>query len=171
MVRAHLPLLRRSRGRIVNVTSGLGKAAVPYLGAYAAAQFAKEAMSDALRRELTPSGVRVSIVAPGAILTPIWNKVSEAGEQVLRDAPPAAADLYQESFKAFLAGNGQQVLASRTSPEDFARAVVRALTDARPRTRYWVGADARRMGRIAWLLPDFLMDRYFGGITASVRGS
>ncbi|MVO88710.1 SDR family NAD(P)-dependent oxidoreductase [Streptomyces sp. p1417] len=168
VVRAHLPLLRRSRGRIVNVTSGLGKAAVPYLGAYSTAQFAKEALSDALRRELGPSGVRVSVVAPGAILTPIWSKVSAAGEQVLRDAPAGVAERYRASFLAFMEGNGQQALASRTSPEDFARAVARALTDTRPRARYWVGADARRMGRLARLLPDALLDRRFGGITASV---
>ncbi|WP_079147644.1 SDR family oxidoreductase [Streptomyces thermolilacinus] len=171
MVRAHLPLLRRARGRIVNVTSGLGKAAVPFLGAYATAQFAKEAMSDALRRELAPGGVRVSIVAPGAILTPIWGKVSDAGERVLRDAPPAVAERYRAAFTAFMAGNGQQALASRTTPEDFARAVARALTDVRPRTRYWVGADARRMGRLARLLPDALLDRRFGGITATVGAS
>ncbi|MDT9682316.1 SDR family oxidoreductase [Streptomyces sp. TRM76323] len=168
MVRAHLPLLRQSRGRVVNVTSGLGKAAVPFLGAYSAAQFAKEALSDALRRELAPTGVRVSIVAPGAILTPIWNKVSEAGDRVLSDAPPAVAELYRSAFGAFMEGNGQQALASRTTPEDFVRAVVRALTDVRPRTRYWVGADARSMGRWARLLPDALLDRRFSGITASV---
>ncbi|GAA2242869.1 SDR family NAD(P)-dependent oxidoreductase [Streptomyces amakusaensis] len=169
MIRAHLPLLRRSRGRIVNITSGLGKTAVPYLGAYAAAQFAKEAMSDALRRELTPTGVRVSIVAPGAILTPMWDKVSEAGERLLRDAPAGVAELYRASFGAFMEGNGQQSTKSLTTPEDFARTVARALTDVRPRTRYWVGADARSAGRWARLLPDSLLDRRFSPITASVR--
>ncbi|MGV9314527.1 SDR family NAD(P)-dependent oxidoreductase [Streptomyces sp. NPDC003691] len=168
MIRAHLPLLRRERGRIVNVTSGLGKAAVPFLGAYSTAQFAKEALSDALRRELTPGGVGVSIVAPGAILTPIWNKVGAAGDQVLDQVPPAVADLYRTAFSGFMAGNGQGAMASRTTPEDFARTVVRALTDARPRARYWVGADARRMGRLARLLPDSLLDRHFSGITAAI---
>ncbi|WP_103531691.1 SDR family oxidoreductase [Streptomyces sp. SM11] len=168
MIRAHLPMLRRSNGRIVNVTSGLGKAAVPFLGAYSVAQFAKEALSDALRRELAPSGVRVSVVAPGAILTPIWTKVSQAGEQALDDAPPAVADLYRSALQAFLEGNAQQAMASRTTPEDFARTVVRALTDARPRARYWAGADARRMARLARLLPDHLLDRRFRAITALV---
>ncbi|QNP64232.1 SDR family oxidoreductase [Streptomyces genisteinicus] len=170
VIRAHLPLLRRARGRIVNVTSGLGKAAVPFLGAYSTAQFAKEALSDALRRELAPQGVPVSIVAPGAILTPIWSKVSEAGERALDGVPAAVAEPYRTAFRAFMEGNAQGAAASRTTPEDFARAVARALTDGRPRTRYWVGADARRMGRLARLLPDTLLDRQFAGITASVRG-
>jgi len=168
MIRAHLPMLRRSHGRIVNVTSGLGKAAVPFLGAYSAAQFAKEALSDALRRELGPSGVRVSVVAPGAILTPIWTKVSQAGERALGDVPPPVAGLYRSALQAFLEGNAQQAMASRTTPEDFARTVFRALTDARPRARYWAGADARRMARLARLLPDPLLDRRFRAITASV---
>ncbi|MFC8792640.1 SDR family oxidoreductase [Streptomyces cinereoruber] len=170
VVRAHLPLLRRSRGRIVNVTSGLGKAAVPFLGAYSAAQFAKEALNDALRRELAPQGVRVCVVAPGAILTPIWGKVSEAGERALDGVPAAVAEPYRAAFRAFMAGNAQQAAASRTTPEDFARAVARALTDARPRTRYWVGADARRMGRLARLLPDPLLDRRFSGIAGPPAG-
>ncbi|MFE7462399.1 SDR family oxidoreductase [Streptomyces sp. NPDC057554] len=168
MIRAHLPLLRRSNGRIVNVTSGLGKTAVPFLGAYSVAQFAKEALSDALRRELAPSGVRVSIVAPGAILTPIWSKVSQAGERALGDAPPAVADLYRSALQAFLEGNAQLAMASRTTPEDFARTVLRALTDVRPRARYWAGADARRAALLARLLPDPLLDRRFRGITALV---
>ncbi|MFG3350612.1 SDR family oxidoreductase [Streptomyces sp. NPDC048001] len=168
MIRAHLPLLRRSNGRIVNVTSGLGKAAVPFLGAYSAAQFAKEALSDALRRELGPTGVHVSVVAPGAILTPIWTKVSRAGEQALADAAPPVAGLYRSALQAFLEGNAQQAMASRTTPEDFARTVLRALTDARPRARYWAGADARRMARLARLLPDPLLDRRFRAVTALV---
>ena len=63
--------------------------ASPYLGAYAASQFAKEGLSDALRRELRPFGVAVSVVAPGAIQTPIWEKVSDVGHETL-DAVKAA---------------------------------------------------------------------------------
>ncbi|WP_223830372.1 SDR family oxidoreductase [Nocardiopsis quinghaiensis] len=164
MIRAHLPLLRRQRGRVVNVTSGLGKVAIPYLGAYAAAQFAKEAMSDALRREVAPSGVRVSVVQPGAVLTPIWGKVSDVGSRALRDAPPEVAALYRITFERFLEANAQQAANSGTTPEDFARAVARALTEESPRTRYRVGADSRLVNALARALPDRLLDRYFSGI-------
>ncbi|MEV2278070.1 SDR family oxidoreductase [Nocardiopsis sp. NPDC049922] len=164
MIRAHLPLLRRSRGRVVNVTSGLGRVAVPYMGAYSAAQFAKEAMSDALRREVAPSGVRVSVVQPGAIRTPIWDKVSNVGAEALRGAPPEVAALYRITFERFLEGNARQAARSRTTPEDFARAVARALTDANPRTRYRVGSDARLVNAMSRTLPDRLLDRYFAGI-------
>ncbi|MEU1901591.1 SDR family oxidoreductase [Nocardiopsis dassonvillei] len=164
MIRAHLPLLRRQRGRIVNVTSGLGRVAVPYMGAYSAAQFAKEAMSDALRREVASSGVRVSVVQPGAILTPIWGKVSDVGSRALRDAPPEVAALYRITFERFLEANARQAVDSDTTPEEFARAVARALTEGNPRTRYRVGADSRLVNAMSRVLPDRLLDRYFSGI-------
>lgn len=88
VTRAILPLLRRGgAARLVNVTSGLGSVAIPYLGAYSAAQFAKEGVSDALRRELAPMGIQVSVVSPGAIWTPIWGKIASEGERALADAP------------------------------------------------------------------------------------
>ncbi|MFD4258364.1 SDR family oxidoreductase [Streptomyces sp. NPDC058534] len=160
VVQAFLPQLRRSRGRIVNVTSGLGTVALPYLGAYAAAQYAKEAMSDVLRRELSGFGVSVSVVQPGAINTPIWGKVSEVAREALSHADSQVAALYRDNFTRFLAGNEQGAEESETTPGDMARAVARALIEARPRTRYRVGADVRKLAVLARLLPDRLLDRY-----------
>ncbi|HFH3310212.1 SDR family NAD(P)-dependent oxidoreductase, partial [Pseudomonas aeruginosa] len=106
VTRAILPLLRRGgAARLVNVTSGLGSVAIPYLGAYSAAQFAKEGVSDALRRELAPMGIQVSVVSPGAIWTPIWGKIASEGERALADAPDAVADLYRDTYLRFLQAN------------------------------------------------------------------
>ncbi|MGW1075471.1 SDR family NAD(P)-dependent oxidoreductase [Streptomyces sp. NPDC002537] len=165
VTQSFLPLLRRARGRVVNVTSGLGSVAIPYLGAYAAAQFAKEAVSDALRRELRPAGVAVSVVQPGAIMTPIWEKVSDSGRYVLDGVPDAVAGRYRETFLRFLETNERKARESRTRPEDFAGAVHHALTAARPRTRYRVGPDARSAGVLARVLPDTALDRLLTGIT------
>ncbi|MGW4049336.1 SDR family oxidoreductase [Streptomyces sp. NPDC004779] len=165
VTRAFLPQLRRSRGRIVNVTSGIGTLAVPYLGAYAAAQFAKEAMSDVLRRELRGFGIGVSVVQPGAIMTPIWTKVSDVARSALDGAPGDIAELYRARFERFLAHNEQQARESGTTPQDMARAVARALTEAAPRTRYRVGADVRRVALLARLLPDRALDRYLRPVT------
>ncbi|KPC64062.1 short-chain dehydrogenase [Streptomyces chattanoogensis] len=165
VTQAFLPQLRQSRGRIVNVSSGLGSVALPYLGAYAAGQFAKEGMSDALRRELRPFGVSVSVVKPGAIATPIWDKVREAGQEILDGAPEDIAALYRASFARFLQMNEERAQSSTTRPEDFARTVFRALTAPRPRTRYCVGSDARAAARLARLLPDTVLDRGFRAVT------
>lgn len=162
VIQAFLPLLRASRGRIVNVTSGLGRVALPYLGAYAAAQFAKEGMSDALRRELRPFGVAVCVVQPGAIATPIWDKINDTGREVLMGE---AAHLYRGAFRRFLAANARQVGRSRTRPEDFAATVARALTARRPKTRYTVGPDVRLAAIASRLVPDALIDRHLAALS------
>ncbi|WP_435603257.1 SDR family oxidoreductase [Streptomyces sp. bgisy130] len=167
VTQAFLPQLRRSRGRIVNISSGVGSVAMPYLGAYAAGQFAKEGMSDAFRRELRPFGVSVSVVKPGAIATPIWDKVREAGEEILNKAPEDIAGRYRAPFEQFLRMNEQRAQSSNTRPEDFARTVFRALTAPRPRTRYCVGTDAWAAATLSRLLPDSALDR---GLSAVTKG-
>lgn len=169
VTRAFLPLLRRARGRLVNVTSGLGTVAIPYLGAYSAAQFAKEGMSDALRRELAPLGVTVSVVSPGAVMTPIWAKIAEEGKAALASAPGPVAALYRGTFLRFLDFNEQAARASATTPGDVANAVRAALTVAKPKTRYRVGADVRRGSLLARVLPDTAIDSQFRKIVEPVR--
>ena len=75
VTQAFLPLLKVSRGRIVNISSVAGRGALPFLGPYAASKFGLEAISDSLRRELSPFGVRVIVIEPGSFKTAIWRKV------------------------------------------------------------------------------------------------
>ncbi|CCB75972.1 MULTISPECIES: SDR family oxidoreductase [Streptomycetaceae] len=169
VIQGFLPLLRTGGGRVVNVTSGLGNVAIPYLGAYAAAQFAKEALSDALRRELAPQGIPVTVIQPGAIMTPIWAKMSAEAERTLDAAPEPVRELYRDTFLRFLRTNENAARTSRTTPDDVARTVFRALVTARPRTRYGVGRDATGGRLLARLLPDRAVDRVFGGIVTPSR--
>ncbi len=74
VTRTFYPLLKESKGRIVNVSSVAGHIAPPFLGAYSASKFALEAYSDSLRRELDPIGIKVVIIEPGDVKTPIWDK-------------------------------------------------------------------------------------------------
>ena len=164
MTRAFLPLSRKARGRIVNVSSGLGRIASPYLGAYAASQFAKEGLSDALRRELRPFGVTVAVVQPGAIKTPIWGKVSQLGHNTLDESPEDVAQLYRESFLKFLDRNDRRARSSATRPESFSKAVAHALTAGRPKTRYRVGRDSQVTSVLARVLPDAVLDTAFGAV-------
>lgn len=171
-----LPLLRmRSAakppvGRIVNISSGIGRVAAPFLGAYAASQFAKEGVSDALRRELAPLSVSVSVVEPGAIMTPIWPKVAAAARHVLDTAPDEIADPYRTRFDEFVAMNEKRARESKTRPEAVARAVGHAMTARRPRTRYRVGPDSWGAAMAARLLPDRALDavirRQFAAVSA-----
>ena len=82
VLQAFLPAVRAARGRIVVMGSIAGRSALPFLGGYAMSKFALEAMADALRVELAPWGIHVSIIEPGTIATPIWTKPQPAAEQL-----------------------------------------------------------------------------------------
>src|SRR5262245_5535409 len=74
VTQAFLPLLRVGRGRIVNIGSIAGRSALPFTSPYCSSKFALEGLSDSLRMELRQWGISVSIVEPGSIRTPIWEK-------------------------------------------------------------------------------------------------
>jgi NAD(P)-dependent dehydrogenase (short-subunit alcohol dehydrogenase family) len=158
VTQACLPLLRRARGRIVNIGSISGRSAAPFIGAYSASKFALEALTDALRVELAPWGIEVAVIEPGAIATPIWAKSEALAERNLAAAGPGAGALYGAAMAAMRRVVGDA--ARRAAPADrVADAVAHALTARRPRTRYLVGADARLQAALARLLPDRLRDR------------
>jgi NAD(P)-dependent dehydrogenase (short-subunit alcohol dehydrogenase family) len=157
VTQAFLPLLRRGRGRIVNVSSISGRIAAPLLGPYAMSKFALEAFSDSLRRELHSSGMQVSVVEPGAIKTPIWDKGIESARERQNRWPPEALERYS-SLIAFLRSSAEELRDGAAPPEEVAAAVHHALTAKRPRTRYAVGKDARIGVKLASLLPDRALD-------------
>jgi NAD(P)-dependent dehydrogenase (short-subunit alcohol dehydrogenase family) len=153
VVQAFLPALRQAQGRIVLMGSIGGRSALPFLGAYAMSKFALEAMADALRLEVAPWGIHVSIVEPGTIATAIWTKP----QRTIDEFPAAAAELYGERVEKF-----RRLAAARASKgvpaELVAKTVEHAVTSPKPRTRYVVGPDAKRRARVE-KLPDRLRDR------------
>jgi NAD(P)-dependent dehydrogenase (short-subunit alcohol dehydrogenase family) len=153
-----LPLLRASKGRIVNVSSGTGTVTPPFLGAYAAAEFAKEGLSDALRRELRPLGVRVSIIQLGVVETPIWRKLHASAEQILAATPAEIGAIYRSRFTAFLAAYEARAHASKTTPMHYANAVAAALVAKHPKTRYRVGTDSWTSAVVRRVAPDRILD-------------
>jgi NAD(P)-dependent dehydrogenase (short-subunit alcohol dehydrogenase family) len=167
-----LPLLRASGGRIVNVSSGIGNLVLPYLGAYAAAQFAKEGLSDALRRELRPLGVSVSVIQPGVVYTPIWGKMRRSADEILAAAPTEVVETYSERFNEFLDWSEGSAQASRTTPAAYADAVAAALAAKRPKIRYRVGVDSWGSALARRVVPDRMMDALIAvGLEASTRRS
>jgi NAD(P)-dependent dehydrogenase (short-subunit alcohol dehydrogenase family) len=154
VAQALLPALRRRRGRIVLMGSISGRSALPFLGAYAMSKFALEAMADALRVELAPWGIHVVIVEPGTIATPIWTKPQPTAAEL----SPDAARLYGERLDRFRRLAAERTAGHAVPAVEVAKAVERALTAKRPRTRYLVGPDARRRARVQ-KLPDRIRDR------------
>lgn len=164
VTQAMLPAIRSARGRIVFITSIGGLMAFPMFGAYHAAKFGLEAVGDVFRRELRPWGISVSIVEPGSIDTPIWERGQEEAEKFLRGATPEQKELYAEPVAAY------REVARRTAdrgiaPTQVAKRIEHALAADRPRTRYLVGADARGQALLSRILPDRLVDRLIARFT------
>ena len=142
VAQALLPLLRRSLGRIVNVGSISGRAALPITGPYAASKAALDSFTQSLRLELAPFDVLVSYIEPGAHRTPIWDRSRRAAGVMRAALPPLALDRYGDQLAAMaaLAGAAER---HAGDPLHVARAIAHALQSPHPKARYTVGRDTR----------------------------
>jgi NAD(P)-dependent dehydrogenase (short-subunit alcohol dehydrogenase family) len=154
VIQVFLPLLKVSRGRIVNVSSVAGRAALPFMGPYAASKFALEGMSDSLRRELLPFGVDVIVIEPGSVRSKIWDKVQAM------DLSRYRGTSYERALERFRE-RALRAVPRLPSADIVARAVARALTARRPRVRVVV-SDHPWLERLVLLLPDRVLDRLVG---------
>src|SRR4051812_3494213 len=159
-----LPLLRRSQGRIVNMSSIGGRVAQPFAGPYIASKFALEGVTDVLRVELLGWGIDVIAIEPGTIATPIWEKSSREAESVLESLTPEQRDLYGKRL-AKAAKIIERQNKRGAPPEKVAEVVEKALTASRPKPRYLVG-DARVLLGLKRLLPTRWFDRLLYRITS-----
>jgi NAD(P)-dependent dehydrogenase (short-subunit alcohol dehydrogenase family) len=162
VTQAFLPALRRSKGRVVNISSIGGRVALPLLGPYAASKFALEAVSDSLRRELRPFGVDVVVVEPGGIKTPIWDKGNQRADDLMESMPAEATELYGGVVEKIRAESRKIAEERGLPPEAVAEVVGKALTARKPKTRYLVGRDAKMRAAIAKRAPDRAMDSLIG---------
>jgi NAD(P)-dependent dehydrogenase (short-subunit alcohol dehydrogenase family) len=168
VTQAVLEPLRRARGRIVNVSSIGGRVALPLYGPYSASKFALEALSDSLRRELR-GVVRVIVVEPGAMATPIWDRGIATADALYAEMPPAAHERYGELVRV-MRGQAEVLGREGDPPERVAETIVRALTARRPRTRYVVGRDAQIQAALARALPGRALDAVLAaGLRALAR--
>lgn len=166
VTQAMLPLLRQSRGRLVNISSISGLTAGPYVGPYAASKHALEAISDSLRLELRGFGIHVAVVQPADINTPIWEKSQRLADS-LRDEllesigeriPVEVQDVYRDDIVCMRKATTE--FAAKAIPvERVVRAVTHAITARRPKTRYRVGAKTWGVAHILRRLPDRIRDR------------
>ena len=92
VTQAFLGLVRKGNGRIVNMASIGGRVSVPFVAAYSATKFAVEAISDSLRVELRPWGIKVACIEPGSIATPLWERGFEQFDRQVDKMPPEALD-------------------------------------------------------------------------------
>jgi NAD(P)-dependent dehydrogenase (short-subunit alcohol dehydrogenase family) len=158
VTQALLPALLRSRGRVINISSIGGKLAMPTYGAYAGAKFALEAVSDSLRREVTPLGVQVVVIEPGGVRTEMAARGVATANDLAAGMTPEQDQRYGNLVQAIntLMSTGT---ASGLTADAAARVIAKAVTTRRPRTRYPIGRDAALLTRLARVLPDRTLDR------------
>jgi NAD(P)-dependent dehydrogenase (short-subunit alcohol dehydrogenase family) len=158
VTQAVLPQLRQSQGTLIFISSDNGRLAAPCLAPYSASKYGIEAVADALRVELRPFGVRVVLVEPGAIRTPIWEKTFTAAAALRERYPPEFESLYGSMSDSVEASAAK--LAARGVPaERVAQTVAHAMKRRRPRARYTVGREAKLAAVVVRALPDRLRDR------------
>jgi NAD(P)-dependent dehydrogenase (short-subunit alcohol dehydrogenase family) len=166
VTQAMLPAIRRAHGRVVFISSIGGRIAFPLNGPYHAAKFGIEATGDVFRQELRPWRIPVSIVEPGSIDTPIWERGTRTAEEVQARAGAPQEALYGQAMER-LREVARELSERGVPPEKVAATIEHALTAKRPRSRYLVGLDAKLQARLKPLIPTPLFDR----IVARMMGS
>jgi NAD(P)-dependent dehydrogenase (short-subunit alcohol dehydrogenase family) len=146
VLRAALPHLRRTQGRVVVVGSLAGRAPIPFQAHYSASKAALDALTLALRIEIAPFGVGVSLIEPGDIATPFNDNMDWGG-----GGDPAYAERRRTCERVI-----RESLPKAPGPEIVAEVILRALTARHPRVRYTVGPDSTLVPLGRRLLPDWL---------------
>ena len=144
MVKAVLPFMRRQKnGRIINVSSLTGLAPVPFLGVYSASKFALEGYTEALRHEVKPFNIHVSMTEPGFLKTPMMNHRQLAAHRMTE---------YEEwRERALKAIRTHEEMSP--GPELVATALLDILSADAPRLRYLIGRQAKSVARLRRFLP------------------
>jgi diacylglycerol O-acyltransferase / wax synthase len=156
-VQLALPALRAAHGRIVLVSSTSAAIGLPMIGAYSSSKFALEGLAEALRRELVPQHVAVSLVIPGLIRTPMTDKhhadADAEMDQLASDVQQRYGELHRQHLQTIEANKRNAV-----TPERVAQDVLKALQAAKPKARYFCGVDQRVIRSAIHLLPDTVWD-------------
>lgn len=152
-------LLKSNDGRIVNISSVSGENGTPFLASYCASKHAIEGFSESLRRELNIYGLKVILIGPGSIKTPIWDKGFEKIKSLY------ANTIYKNSFDRFIAF-AMNEKENALNPEDVVSDILDASFSSHPKIRY--APVPRKL--INWILPRLLPTRYFDYISCRALG-
>jgi len=156
VTQAVLPKMRERRsGRIIMISSVSGLVTPPTQGAYSASKHAMEGLSNALRHELYPFGVKTILIEPGYILTNIQQtavQLAQPYQEKIKNGP------YAKVYAGSWSGAKSSRAESKTTPEDCARIILRAIEAPKPKARYGVTPLATKLHWAKRLLPDSAID-------------
>jgi len=153
VTQAVLPQMRaQNSGAIVNISSVLGRMAIPFSGPYVASKFALEGLTETLRYELAPWNIKVILIEPGFIATK-FQENAQLAQAAQRDDSPYAV------FKKASGRRVQRNIYRAAPPEKVAETIYRAITHPTPKLRYAVGRDAWLVLPLRRFLPAGLFER------------
>ncbi len=157
-----LPALHRSAdeigdARIIMIGSIGGRLSGPTLGGYGAAKHGLAGLSSSLRAELAPFNIKVLLIEPGAIATPIWGRGQAAGEEV-QSRDPAINARYADQIE-MAAKMGRRLAVSGLDPSVPAKVILHALRSENPPPRQVVGREAKVIAAMVRVLPFRVLDR------------
>ena len=146
VTKTFLPLIRNTKGRIVNISSGHGLLAIPDKSVYAASKFAVQAISDSLRVELKPFGVKVSNIVVGKINTNVLDKILDDRKKMINQAEPETAKLYSTQMEYF---DREVKNLPGIEAVEVAKVIADAVSNVKTKAQYLVGPGAKKMKMLA----------------------
>ncbi|WP_413294059.1 SDR family oxidoreductase [Bdellovibrio sp. HCB185ZH] len=158
MTRTFLPLIRQTKGRVINMGSISGRVAAPFLGPYTTSKFAVRAFTDSLRRETSSFGVHVSLIEAGPIRTEIWSKSIDASDEIAKKLSPEI----RETYGPMLAALREGVLATSKDAvpaQNVTMAILHAIQSRLPRVNYMVGKNIKLQAGLMRFMSTRMMDR------------
>ena len=157
VTQAFLPMLRKSKGRIINIGSSTSIIAFPGASIYAASKFAVRALTDSLRVELKMFDMHSVLIVPGHVETVLWNKEDEFKDKIRNAIDSEIAQQYTPLIKY-----GDKLIdeTPRIPAIEVAKVVTNSLTVKKPKAYYYIGSDAKSISILA-RLPKRLLDWMF----------
>ncbi|BAZ20922.1 short-chain dehydrogenase/reductase SDR [Kalymmatonema gypsitolerans NIES-4073] len=139
VTQAFLPMIRKTKGRIINISAICGRLAVPYFGLLSASKFALEAITDSLRMELRSSGIEVVSILPGALLTLEQADKQEANyKKTLANMSPEAKALYGKNHRIYMESVVKNNRERGLPLEKVTEVILEALEARKPKRQYFV---------------------------------
>jgi len=148
---------QRRKGRILMMSSAAGLISPPTFGAYSASKHALEGLSNALRLEMYPFGVHVILIEPGYIMTSFQKTAKDLAEPYVEKAKTSP---YAKIYAGVFAGSNSSRAQSKTTPEDCARVILKAIEAKNPKARYPVTSLAKMLSFGKRILPDSTLDGF-----------
>ncbi|WP_413561448.1 SDR family oxidoreductase [Bdellovibrio sp. HCB209] len=158
MTKAFLPLIRSTKGRIINIGSISGRVAAPFLGPYTASKFAVKAFTDSLRREVANFGVRVSLIEAGPIRTEIWSKSIDVSDQVLNKCSTEVRTAYgpmMSSMRESVVATAKDAVPVQVATD----AILHAIQSHLPRVNYLIGKNIKLQANLMKFMSTKMVDR------------